>query len=121
VDFHTCTVLTPAICQIHQAPVIRFCRFLLLYRRQMSVHGGAGGARAMLPKFCRERSVQAHKYIVGDVVYFTSGMIGRANGSGSYQVVRLLPPDGEEFQYRIKKADDAYERVAKESQLDTSR
>lgn len=65
--------------------------------------------------------MQAHKYVVGETVYFTSGMIGRANGSGSYQVVRLLPPEGEDFQYRIKKVDDAYERVAKESQLDTGR
>ncbi len=69
----------------------------------------------------REISVQAHKFDVGETVYFTSGMIGRANGSGSYQVVRLLPPDGQEFQYRIKKDGDAYERVAKESQLEIGR
>ena len=41
--------------------------------------------------------MQTHKYGVGETVYFTSGMIGRANGSGSYKVVRLLPPDGAEF------------------------
>lgn len=65
--------------------------------------------------------MQAHKYAVGETVYFTSGMIGRANGSGNYRIVRLLPSDGDEFQYRIKKADDAYERVAKESQLEIGR
>ena len=62
--------------------------------------------------------MQAHKYDIGATVYFTSGMIGRANGSGAYRVIRQLPPDGEEFQYRIKKEGDAFERVAKESQLD---
>ena len=59
-----------------------------------------------------------HKYAIGQTVYFTSGMIGRHSGSGSYQVVRLLPPDGDDFQYRIKSLGEAYERVAKESQLE---
>ena len=62
--------------------------------------------------------MQTHKYAVGQTVFYTSGMIGRANGSGSYQVVRLLPPDGGDYQYRIKSVGEAYERVAKESQLD---
>ena len=41
--------------------------------------------------------------------------------NGTYKVVKLLPSDGEEHQYRIKSADEAFERVAKESQLDRSR
>jgi hypothetical protein len=45
-------------------------------------------------------------------------MIGRAAVSGSYKIVRLLPPDGEDFQYRIKSIGEAYERVARESQLE---
>jgi hypothetical protein len=40
---------------------------------------------------------------------------------GTYRIVRLLPSDGEEHQYRIKNAGEAFERVAKESQLDRSR
>jgi hypothetical protein len=35
-----------------------------------------------------------------------------------YQIVKLLPSDGEDYQYRIKSASEAFERVAKESQLD---
>ena len=62
--------------------------------------------------------MQAHKYAIGQTVHYTSGMIGRANGSGSYLVVRLLPFEGDEFQYRIKRVGEAYERVAKESQLE---
>jgi hypothetical protein len=33
-------------------------------------------------------------------------------------VVKLLPLEGDEHQYRIKSASEAFERVAKESQLD---
>ena len=40
---------------------------------------------------------------------------------GSFKIVKLLPSDGEEQQYRIKSAAEAFERVAKESQLDRDR
>jgi hypothetical protein len=40
---------------------------------------------------------------------------------GSYEIVKLLPSDGEDYQYRIKSASEAFERVAKESQLDHHR
>jgi hypothetical protein len=32
-----------------------------------------------------------------------------------------MPPDGDEHQYRIKSTEEAFERVAKESQLDRYR
>jgi len=41
--------------------------------------------------------------------------------NGIYQVVKLLPSDGDDYQYRIKSSAEAFERVAKESQLDPSR
>jgi hypothetical protein len=34
--------------------------------------------------------------------------------------MRLLPTDGDDCQYRIKSSDEAFERVAKESQLSAS-
>jgi hypothetical protein len=37
-----------------------------------------------------------------------------------YEVVRLLPSDGFDYQYRIKSAGEAFERVARESQLEFS-
>jgi hypothetical protein len=37
---------------------------------------------------------------------------------GSFTVIKLLPPEGGERQYRIKSANEPHERVAKESQLD---
>ncbi len=62
--------------------------------------------------------VHPHKYRVGETVYYTSPSFGRAAASGSYTVVKLLPSDGDDCQYRIKSSGEAFERVAKESQLD---
>jgi hypothetical protein len=39
----------------------------------------------------------------------------------TYRIVKLLPSDGDEYQYRIKSVSEAFERVAKESQLDRCR
>jgi hypothetical protein len=41
--------------------------------------------------------------------------------NSTYQVVRLLPSDGSDYQYRIKAPNEAFERVARESQLEFSR
>ncbi len=62
--------------------------------------------------------LRTHKYRVGQTVFYTSSPISRPGASGSYQVVRLLPSDGEDYQYRIKNPGEAFERVAKESQLE---
>jgi len=63
-------------------------------------------------------ALKTHKYRVGQTVFYTSSPISRPGASGSYQVVRLLPSDGEDYQYRIKNPGEAFERVAKESQLE---
>lgn len=65
-----------------------------------------------------ELPVRAHRYKVGEVVYYTSPTFGRAAATGSYTVVKLLPSEGDDYQYRIKSTGEAFERVAKESQLD---
>jgi hypothetical protein len=65
-----------------------------------------------------EIPMMAHKYRVGETVYYTSPSFGRAAASGSYTVVKLLPSEGDDYQYRIKSSGEAFERVAKESQLD---
>ena len=66
----------------------------------------------------QEIIIQSHKYRVGETVFFTSPSFGRAAATGSYTVVKLLPSEGDDYQYRIKNTDEAFERVAKESQLD---
>jgi hypothetical protein len=65
-----------------------------------------------------EFPVRAHKYHVGETVYYTSPSFGRTAATGSYTVVKLLPSEGDDYQYRIKSSGEAFERVAKESQLD---
>jgi hypothetical protein len=63
-------------------------------------------------------ALRSHKYRVGQTVFYTSSPISRPGASGSYEVVRLLPSDGDDYQYRIKNPGEAFERVAKESQLE---
>lgn len=57
-----------------------------------------------------------HKFKVGQSVSFMSGF-GRAGANDVYTVTQLLPFEGDDHQYRIKSANEPYERVAKESYL----
>ena len=76
---------------------------------------------APAPVSMRETGPKSHKFHVGQAVYFTAGTMGRPGASGSYKIVKLLPSEGDEHQYRIKSPGEAFERVAKESQLDRDR
>ena len=64
-------------------------------------------------------ALRTHKFRVGQTVLYTSSPITRPGASGTYKVVKLLPSDSDDYQYRIKNSGEAFERVAKESQLDT--
>lgn len=66
----------------------------------------------------RTAVLRAHKFRVGQTVLYTSSPITRPGASGTYKVVKLLPSDGDDYQYRIKNPGEAFERVAKESQLE---
>ena len=70
--------------------------------------------------FCVMERALKHKFTVGETVYFTASNVARPAASGTYEVIRLLPTDGDDCQYRIKSSTEAFERVAKESQLDVS-
>jgi hypothetical protein len=74
------------------------------------------GPKAQLT-FCVMERALSHKYRVGETVYFTASNVARPAASGTYEVIRLLPTDGDDCQYRIKSSTEAFERVAKESQL----
>jgi hypothetical protein len=65
-----------------------------------------------------ERVVSDHKFKVGQTVHYTGRPFDAASSSNLYKVTQLLPPEGGDFQYRIKSAAEPHERVAKESQLD---
>jgi hypothetical protein len=62
-----------------------------------------------------------HKYQVGETVYFTASNVARPAAGGLYEIIKLLPTDGDDCQYRIRNSAEAFERVARESQLDLQR
>jgi hypothetical protein len=65
--------------------------------------------------------LKSHKYSLGQTVRYTAGPLNRGSAAGTFKIVKLMPPDGDEHQYRIKSVEEAFERVAKESQLDRYR
>jgi hypothetical protein len=46
----------------------------------------------------RAPTLRTHKFQVGQTVFYTSSPISRPGASGSYEVVKLLPSDGEDYQ-----------------------
>ena len=58
-----------------------------------------------------------HKFNVGEVVDFSQRRLALPTLRGRYEIVRLLPSDGSQFQYRIKAPSESFERMAQESQL----
>lgn len=82
------------------------------------IHTASPPMQPMTSPVQQEIIIRSHKYRVGETVFFTSPSFGRAAATGSYTVVKLLPSEGDDYQYRIKNTDEAFERVAKESQLD---
>jgi hypothetical protein len=58
----------------------------------------------------------SHKFHVGESVTVLPA-ISRNVPGGVYEVTKQLPHNGREFEYRIKSANEAHERVARESEL----
>jgi predicted component of type VI protein secretion system len=59
-----------------------------------------------------------HKFKIGQIVQFSlSGVPLSHAASGPYEITKLLPYAGGEFEYHIKSSEEAHERIAKESQL----
>ena len=89
----------------------------VLYSRGFFSQAEASGTAGAAGVFCVMERALKHKYNVGETVYFTASNVARPAASGTYEVIRLLPTDGDDCQYRIKSSTEAFERVAKESQL----
>lgn len=58
-----------------------------------------------------------HKFRLGQKVIFV-GKAGIFAAGGEYEIVKLLPAESGQIQYRLKSRSEAYERVAREDQLD---
>lgn len=61
-----------------------------------------------------------HKYKVGQTVHFSGGLKYTTNVRGTYKVVRLLPSETDDRQYRIQSTKDGHERVVRESELEAA-
>jgi hypothetical protein len=72
------------------------------------------------PATCVMERALKHKFPVGATVYFTASNVSRPAATGTYEIIRQLPTEGDDCQYRIKSSIEAFERVAKESQLAVS-
>ena len=53
-----------------------------------------------------------HKYKVGQLVNFSPSRPGMPTASGQYEIVRQLPAESGEFQYRVKSKGETFERMA---------
>jgi hypothetical protein len=58
-----------------------------------------------------------HKFQAGQTVKLLPSSLDHHTPHGLYEVVRILPPDGDDNQYRVKSSSDGHERVVRESQL----
>lgn len=59
----------------------------------------------------------SHKFKVGQTLIFSPRQIGNHGGTQSCEVIRLMPEEGGEAQYRIKCTYDKVERIVREGQL----
>jgi hypothetical protein len=58
-----------------------------------------------------------HRYKVGQLVDYSPARLGMPASGLQYEIMRLLPIEGGELLYRVKSRGEAFERVAKESEL----
>ena len=58
-----------------------------------------------------------HKYKVGQSVLFAPGKLGMPVSSREFKVIRLLPTENGQPQYRIKGLSESFERMARENEL----
>lgn len=58
-----------------------------------------------------------HSFAVGQSVEFVPGKFDGSAPGGTYTVVRQLPNDSTDREYRVKNTRDGHERVVRESQI----
>ena len=58
-----------------------------------------------------------HKYAISQSVEFVPGKLDGNVPRGTYTILRLLPNDAADREYRVRNLRDGHERVVRESQL----
>jgi hypothetical protein len=61
--------------------------------------------------------MRPHSFAIGQSVELVSSRLSGNVPGGSYVVLRQLPNDGEDREYRVKNARDGHERVVRESEV----
>ena len=89
----------------------------MIYESDNKDYRDSSRRRSAIRRENEEGRVSDHKFKVGQTVSYTIGPFGRASMIDIYKITQLLPPQGEDQQYRIKSANEPHERVAKESEL----
>jgi hypothetical protein len=59
-----------------------------------------------------------HKFKVGQTVSYQSGFRVGGSRTDVFKIMQCLPPQGGDFQYRIRGVNEPHDRVAKESELE---
>jgi hypothetical protein len=57
------------------------------------------------------------RFKIGQLVTFSPGRASLSPSSRDYKILRVLPREGGEQEYRIKSGTELFERVARESEL----
>jgi hypothetical protein len=77
----------------------------------------AGQARVLFPQCgkaeARREPMSNHKFKIGQLVNYKPRV--KSLGAGVYMIAQLMPPTGDEPQYRIKSEREAHLRSAMES------
>ncbi|MCR0984306.1 hypothetical protein [Roseomonas populi] len=63
---------------------------------------------------------QSHRFSIGESVELIPRHFTPRDAHGHYTVVRLLPNDAEDREYRVKSGKDGHERVVRESEMRAS-
>lgn len=58
-----------------------------------------------------------HLYDVGELVQFTPSAYDNPASRGVFKIVRQLPPEQTDQQYRVRSARDGHERVVRQANL----
>jgi len=58
-----------------------------------------------------------HRFSIGQSIVLSLGKYGGSAPSGTYIVLRLLPNDDADREYRVRHQHDNHERVVRESQI----
>ncbi|MBE9605575.1 hypothetical protein IAI18_11925 [Acetobacteraceae bacterium H6797] len=58
-----------------------------------------------------------HRHTVGQLIELVPSRLAPKGRAGLYEVTRLMPNDGPDPEYRVKRRQDGQEQVVQESQL----